>query len=101
MAMVEPLPYQKAMMQWWFCGGLTVDQCHRAGHGGGVLPRTPFQTLRGRMFDRPMPRPAIERFLTAFDADRRPGQARVSLAAAFGGAANEPRRTDTADSPST
>jgi FAD/FMN-containing dehydrogenase len=93
---VEPLPYQTAMMQWWFCGGMTVDQCHRTGDGGGLLPRTPFQTLRGRMFDRPMPRQAVERFLAAFDADRRPGQSRVSLAAAFGGAANEPGRRDTA-----
>lgn len=93
---VEPLPYQTAMMQWWFCGGMTVDQCHRVGDGGGVLPRTPYQTLRGRMFDRPMPRTAIRRFLAAFDADRRPGQSRMSLAAAFGGAANEPGRRDTA-----
>ena len=93
---VEPLPYQTAMMRWWFCGGMTVDQCHRVGDGGGQLPRTLHQTLRGRMFDRVMPRKAVERFLAAFDADRRAGQGRMSLAAAFGGAANEPGRRDTA-----
>jgi FAD/FMN-containing dehydrogenase len=93
---VDELPYQTAMMQWWFCGDKTVDQCHRAGYGQGVLPRTPYQTLRGRMFERPMPRSAVEQFLAAFDADRRPGQTRISLSAALAGQVNRVGRTDTA-----
>jgi len=93
---VDELAYQEAMMRWWFCGGLTVDQCHRSGFHGGVLPRTPNQTLRGRFFKDPLPRKGIDEYLAAFDADRRPGQSRTSLSAAFGGAVNRVRRTDTA-----
>jgi FAD/FMN-containing dehydrogenase len=90
------LPYQAAMMEWWFCGDKTVDQCHRVGVGGGVMPRTPFQTLRGRFFSRPMSDAAISEFLTAFDADRTPGQGRVSLSAAVAGQVNALHRTETA-----
>jgi FAD/FMN-containing dehydrogenase len=93
---IEDLAYETAMMNWWFCGGLTVDQCHRTGHGGGVLPRTPHQTLRGRFFDAPLPPQAVDRFLAAFDADRRPGQSRVSLSAGLAGQVNAVGRTDTA-----
>jgi len=93
---VQELPYQAAMMQWWFCADKTVDQCHRLGYGQGMLPRTPYQTLRGRMFERPMPRSAVEQFLAAFDTDRRPGQTRISLAAALAGQVNQIGRTDTA-----
>jgi FAD/FMN-containing dehydrogenase len=93
---VEDLPYQTAMMNWWFCGGLTVDQCHRTGRAGGVLPRTPHQTLRGRFFDSPLPSEGVDRFLAAFDADRRPGQSRISLSAGLAGQVNAVGRTDTA-----
>jgi FAD/FMN-containing dehydrogenase len=95
-ASVAELPYQAAMMRWWFCADLTVDQCHRIGNGEGMLPRTQHQTLRGRMFSEPMSRPAVEQYLAAFDADRRPGQSRMSLSAALAGEVNDLGRGDTA-----
>jgi FAD/FMN-containing dehydrogenase len=93
---VEELPYQTAMMRWWFCGDKTVNQCHRSGHNHGVLPRTTYQTLRGRMFSTPMPSSGVEDFLAAFDADRRAGQTRVSLFAALAGEVIQFGRSDTA-----
>jgi FAD/FMN-containing dehydrogenase len=92
----QELPYQQAMMQWWQCGTRTVDQCHRTGYGHGDLPRTSYQSLRGRAFDRPMPPEGVERFLAAFEADRRPGQYRIALCIALAGQVNQLARTDTA-----
>jgi FAD/FMN-containing dehydrogenase len=93
---VEELPYLAAMTRWWIPGDPAVQQCSGEAGDGGVPTGRPFQTVRGRMFDAPMPAAGIGRFLAAFAADRRAGQYRSSLSAALGGVAGRPARTDTA-----
>jgi FAD/FMN-containing dehydrogenase len=91
------MTYQQLMML-VFCGGqLTEEQCRRVGKTPtGQLPRPAHALERTRLVSAPIPAGGWADVMTAFDAGRRAGQARYLDLHMFGGAANNPARTDTA-----
>ncbi|MFJ9078374.1 FAD-binding oxidoreductase [Streptomyces sp. NPDC102278] len=91
------MTYQQLMMMIFGCGTLSQDQCQRAGKSpSGVLTRPEFGLERTRLAGRPLGHTGWTDVMTAFDAERRAGQARYLDLHFFGGAANDPGRTDTA-----
>ncbi|MFE2286500.1 FAD-dependent oxidoreductase [Streptomyces sp. NPDC059443] len=91
------LTYQQLMMMIFGCGQLTLDQCQRSGKTpSGVLSRPEFGVERTRLASTPFGQSGWTDVMTAFDADRKAGQARYLDLHFFGGAANDPARTDTA-----
>ncbi|MCC3774901.1 FAD-dependent oxidoreductase [Streptomyces sp. UNOB3_S3] len=96
-ATVDELPYDKAMMRLYGCADVTVEQCHRVGQNPeAVLRRQGMQRERHRLFDAPLDAAGLDAALTAFLADRRPGQLRYLGFTALGGEASRPGRTETA-----
>lgn len=91
------LTYQQLMMMIFGCSTLTADQCQREGKSpSGVLTRPAFGLERARLGSRPYSASGWADVMTAFDASRKTGQARYLDFHFFGGAANDPARTDTA-----
>jgi FAD/FMN-containing dehydrogenase len=91
------MTYQQVMMMIFGCSTLTQDQCQRAGKSpSGVLTRPAFGLERTRLGSAPYAQSDWANVVTAFDADRKAGQARYLDFHFFGGAANDPARTDTA-----
>ncbi|MFE1291389.1 FAD-binding oxidoreductase [Streptomyces sp. NPDC058751] len=91
------LTYRELMTLVFGGGRLTEDQCRRAGKTpGGRLPRPAHALERTRLGSTPFPAGGWADVMTAFDSDRRAGQARFLDLHMFGGAANDPARTDTA-----
>jgi hypothetical protein len=91
------MTYQQVMMMIFGCSTLTQDQCQRAGKSpSGVLTRPAFGLERTRLGSAPYAQSGWADVVTAFDADRRAGQSRYLDFHFFGGAANDPARTDTA-----
>ncbi|MGX6602137.1 FAD-dependent oxidoreductase [Micromonosporaceae bacterium Da 78-11] len=91
------LTYQQLMMTVFGCGDLSVDQCRRSEKTpAGVLGRPAFGLERTRLGTDPYPSSGWAAVMSAFDADRYAGQARYLDLHMFGGAANDPARTDTA-----
>lgn len=94
---VEELPYFDAMMQWYGCADLTVDQCHRLGYTPeAMLPRQTFFLDRSRLVSRKIPAAGVDDLVTAFTANPRAGQFRFLSVFAVGGAVNDLSRTATA-----
>ncbi|MEU8590491.1 FAD-dependent oxidoreductase [Streptomyces sp. NPDC048664] len=91
------LTYQQLMMMIFGCSTLTQDQCQREGKSpSGVLTRPAFGLERTRLGRVPYSASGWADVMTAFDAARRTGQSRYLDFHFFGGAANDPARTDTA-----
>ncbi|MGW7367046.1 FAD-binding oxidoreductase [Streptomyces sp. NPDC054841] len=91
------MTYQALMMMVFGCGDLTQEQCRRSEKNPqGVLPRPAFGLERTRLGSEPLSHSGWSEVMSAFDADRRAGQARYLDLHMFGGAANDPARTDTA-----
>jgi FAD/FMN-containing dehydrogenase len=88
------LPHRTFMRSAYGCAALTTGQCRRTP--AGLLPRPAYGTVRGRLFDRPVPHTAWERALAVFDLARVAGQTHKLEVLALGGAASDPARTDTA-----
>lgn len=88
------MPHRAFMRATYGCETLTDAQCRRTP--AGLLPRPAYGLVRGRLFDRPVPRAAWERALSVFDLARVPGQTHKLEVLALGGAASDPARTDTA-----
>ncbi|MFG3518148.1 FAD-binding oxidoreductase [Streptomyces bobili] len=101
-----PMSYQEAMLNTWALDTtlparpVTQDLLRPAALlsdlAKGLLPRPAFKMIQGRYFDRPMRDRGIDRWLTAFEADRRPGQSRISTAMRVGGQPTRTERTSTA-----
>ncbi|SES33641.1 FAD-binding oxidoreductase [Actinokineospora terrae] len=93
----EELPYATAMMRAFGCSDKTASQCHITGQTpDALLPRTTFVAHRYRTFAHAIPSPGIDAILTAFEANRRPGQNRSLNFVAWGGQANRLPVTATA-----
>ncbi|MFF3326626.1 FAD-binding oxidoreductase [Streptomyces sp. NPDC002889] len=91
------MTYRALEMMVFGCGNLTEDQCRRSEKTpAGVLTRPEFGLERTRLGSRPLAGSGWADVMSAFDADRRAGQARYLDLHMFGGAANDPARTDTA-----
>ncbi|WP_328973653.1 FAD-binding oxidoreductase [Streptomyces sp. NBC_00239] len=91
------LTYQQLMMMIFGCSTLTLDQCQRSQKSpAGVLTRPEFGLERTRLASAPYAGGGWADVMSAFDADRRAGQARYLDLHFFGGAANDLARTDTA-----
>ncbi|MEV8515402.1 FAD-dependent oxidoreductase [Dactylosporangium sp. NPDC051484] len=74
---VAELPYREALMRQFGCGTSTTEQCHLTGtNPEALLPRASFVLHRGRMIADAVPDAGLAAMITAFDADRRPGQYR-------------------------
>lgn len=94
---VQDLPYADAMKHVYGCEQLTAEQCHRTGSNPAAqLQRVPFMRELTRLLDRPTGRKGVADLLAAFEADRRPGQARNLYFMALGGVSKRPFRTETA-----
>ncbi|SDO12492.1 FAD-binding oxidoreductase [Actinacidiphila guanduensis] len=91
------MTYRQLMMLVFAGGTLTAEECRRAGKSPtGRLPRPAFALERSRFASAPFGEADWADVMTAFDAGRRAGQARYLDLHFFGGAANDPARTDTA-----
>jgi FAD/FMN-containing dehydrogenase len=91
------MTYQQVMMMIFGCATLTAAQCQRSEKTPeGTLSRLAYGLERSRMASDPYPASGWAAVMTAFDANRRPGQARYLDFHFFGGAANDLARTDTA-----
>ncbi|MFB7335736.1 FAD-binding oxidoreductase [Streptomyces adustus] len=91
------LPYHEAMKTAYGCGDLTQDQCHREGTApDALLHRVGWLREAYRFFDKPFSPTDLNRIVTAWDADRRPGQRRFLHCMSVGGAANNVAPTATA-----
>ncbi|WP_329136825.1 FAD-binding oxidoreductase [Streptomyces sp. NBC_01476] len=91
------LTYQALEMLIFGCGALTQDQCRRSEKTAtGVLPRPAYALERSRFGAAPFSAADWADVMGAFDAGRHTGQARYLDLHMFGGAANDPARTDTA-----
>lgn len=89
--------YFDAMMQWYGCQDLPVDQCHRIGYSPEArMPRLNFYLTRNRMYAGPLPDGQVDDLLAAYVAAPRRGQYRLFYVESVGGAANRPGRSDTA-----
>ncbi|WP_020670833.1 FAD-dependent oxidoreductase [Amycolatopsis nigrescens] len=94
---VQEKSYFDAMMEWYGCTDLTVEQCHRLGYRPEAqLSRMVFNRNRNRLFAGYVPESNVDRMLEAFLADPREGQFRLIYLDTFGGEANVPARTATA-----
>lgn len=94
---VTPLSYQDAMMSWFQCSQLSVQQCHRIGTNPvAQIPREPYSLNRNRLIGTPIPAAGIDDLLTTFDAGRTAGHLRVASYTNLGGAANAVPRDATA-----
>ncbi|MFB8348209.1 FAD-binding oxidoreductase [Streptomyces niveus] len=91
-------PYQDILMDLYQCGGLTVQQCHRADTSpGGQLTRPVFGLWRSRLFgEGAMPREGWAKALSVLDTERQAGQMRQLQVVAVGGAVNSVSRGATA-----
>ncbi|MFW6695329.1 FAD-dependent oxidoreductase [Streptomyces sp. MAR4 CNX-425] len=88
--------YAESMKAIYGCAELTVQECHRTGtNPDAKLPRQAYMRELTRLLDRPTGAIAAADLLTAFEADRRPGQARNLYIQALGGVANQVPRTET------
>ncbi|WP_405145977.1 FAD-binding protein [Sphaerisporangium sp. NBC_01403] len=95
--MVAEKPVYDAIMEFYGCGELSTDQCHRVGYSPEAqMPRDNFYRTRNRMFGGPVPTPNVDRLLETFTESGRTGQFRMLYFETLGGAANGPARTDTA-----
>ncbi|WP_055624636.1 FAD-binding oxidoreductase [Streptomyces sp. JHA19] len=91
------MTYQQLMMMIFGCATLTEDQCQRSEKTpSGTLSRPAYGLERTRLGSTPYAASGWADVMTAFDADRRAGQARYLDFHFFGGAANELSRTATA-----
>ncbi|MDH6132648.1 FAD/FMN-containing dehydrogenase [Kitasatospora sp. MAA4] len=92
------MTYRDLMMMVFGCGGLTQDQCHRVGATStGQIARPSYSLERTRLFSGPtLDQTGWAQVMTAFEADRIAGQLRNLEVQMWGGAANDPQRTDTA-----
>ena len=91
------LSYRDLMMLIFGCATRTAEQCRRTGKTPqGLLDRPAFGLERTRLARQPWQHSDWAEVLAAFDADRVAGQARYLDLHFFGGAANDPARTDTA-----
>ncbi|MFI7277202.1 FAD-binding oxidoreductase [Streptomyces sp. NPDC049879] len=91
------MTYRQLMTLVFQCDGLTLAESRRAGKTAtGKLTRPAFGLERSRFARVPFAESDWAAVLTAFDADRTPGQARYLDLHMFGGAANDPARTATA-----
>ncbi|MFE0255693.1 FAD-binding oxidoreductase [Streptomyces sp. NPDC059010] len=91
------MTYQQLMMMIFGCATLTEDQCQRSEKTpAGTLSRPSYGLERTRMGSAPYAASGWADVMTAFDANRRAGQARYLDFHFFGGAANEVSRTATA-----
>ncbi|WP_030325252.1 FAD-binding oxidoreductase [Streptomyces sp. NRRL B-3229] len=83
------LPYHEAMKTAYGCGDLTQDQCHREGtNPDALLHRVGWLREAYRFFDKPFSPTELNRLVTAWEGDRRPGQRRFLHCMSVGGAAN-------------
>ncbi|WP_225847046.1 FAD-binding oxidoreductase [Streptomyces sp. HPF1205] len=91
------VPYQALMMNFYGCGSMSPDRCHRADTApGGELPRPSLYLLRSRLF-RSVPGESLWRDVVAvLDRNRAAGQSRAVELVPFGGAVGDLGRTDTA-----
>jgi FAD/FMN-containing dehydrogenase len=91
------MTYQQLMMMIFGCATLTEAQCQRSEKTPeGTLSRPAYGLERTRMGSEPYSASGWADVMTAFDADRRAGQARYLDFHFFGGAANDLSRTATA-----
>ncbi|RZU14527.1 FAD-binding oxidoreductase [Streptomyces sp. BK239] len=91
------MTYQQLMMMIFGCATLTEAQCQRSGKTPeGTLSRPAYGLERTRMGSEPYSAAGWADVMTAFDANRRAGQARYLDFHFFGGAANDISRTATA-----
>lgn len=94
---VEEKPYAEAMMAWYECTDLSVEQCHRIGYSPEAqLPRLHYFHNRNRLYARSLPAAQVDRLLDVFTAAPRAGQFRLLDFIAIGGRANDRPRTETA-----
>jgi FAD/FMN-containing dehydrogenase len=94
---VTPLSYHDAMLQWYGCSDITVQECHLAGTNPvAKVPRFPFILDRSRLFSQPISESGINAILTAFDANRKAGHVRELRLIALGGKVNAIARDATA-----
>ncbi|MFI6208346.1 FAD-binding oxidoreductase [Streptomyces sp. NPDC051041] len=91
------MTYRQLIMMIFGCATLTEAQCRRSEKTPeGVLSRPAYGLERTRMGSEPCSASGWADVMTAFDADRRAGQARYLDLHFFGGAANDLARTATA-----
>lgn len=91
------MTYQQLMMMIFGCATLTEAQCQRSEKTPqGTLSRPAYGLERTRMGSEPYSASGWADVMTAFDANRRAGQARYLDFHFFGGAANDIARTATA-----
>ncbi|MFF1722791.1 FAD-binding oxidoreductase [Streptomyces sviceus] len=91
------MTYQQLMMMIFGCATLTEAQCQRSEKTPeGTLSRPAYGLERTRMGSEPYSASGWADVMTAFDANRRAGQARYLDFHFFGGAANDVSRTATA-----
>jgi FAD/FMN-containing dehydrogenase len=91
------VPYEPLMMNFYGCGSVTAEQCHRADTTpGGVLPRPYLYLLRSRMFREAPPARLWQDVVAVLDRNRRAGQSHRIELVPFGGAAGDLGRTETA-----
>ncbi|WP_406444919.1 FAD-binding oxidoreductase [Streptomyces sp. NBC_01613] len=91
------MTYQQLMMMIFGCATLTEAQCQRSEKTPeGTLSRPAYGLERTRMGSEPYAASGWADVMTAFDANRRAGQARYLDLHFFGGAANDVSRTATA-----
>ncbi|MFF4032684.1 FAD-binding oxidoreductase [Streptomyces sviceus] len=91
------MTYQQLMMMIFGCSTLTEAQCQRSEKTPeGTLSRPAYGLERTRLGSEPYSASGWADVMTAFDANRRAGQARYLDFHFFGGAANDVSRTATA-----
>ncbi|HWE90918.1 MAG TPA: FAD-dependent oxidoreductase [Pseudonocardiaceae bacterium] len=89
--------YRDLMMNVFGCATLTEAQCQRSGKTPqGQLSRPVFGLERSRLSGAPFTHDGWAQVMTAFNANPSAGQSRFLDLQMFGGAANDPARTDTA-----
>ncbi len=89
--------FQQAMMSWYGCAELTVEQCHRVGHSpAAMLPRDKYVIDRGRLLSRAVPPAGVAELLDAFDSQPLAGQARLLWLMGLGGRSTRVDRDATA-----
>ncbi len=91
------LTYRELEMLIFGCAALSQQQCRRSEKTPtGTLARPAYALERSRFAQRPFSVADWAKVMTAFDGERHAGQARYLDLHMFGGAANDPARTDTA-----
>lgn len=90
-------PHLTAMMSWFGCADVDVEQCHQVGHNPrATLPRSAFALAHGNFYRNPIPRSAVEVMVAEFTRGWRTGQVRSLDLQALGGACNRVPATETA-----